>query len=496
MVIQAPNDRPQWYSSGGIHCFTQGRPLRNTANFSLPLPQPELWTSFSGENLIMSFTLKHFPKHMALAVALSTGSVFALSGVIAEPVQAEKKKKDKKSGKKQYSEAFVGAYNPINDARKVEGADIGSIVAMLPGLIAVSQSADERFVTGNTVYSVGQQAADQKLQLDGLKMMLDSGQVEAGKLGQFNFLGYQLARDLEDHDISRTLLQGAIDNNFVSGDLNSDVMKIEMSETYFRENRFKEGLQVLDAEIQARAAAGRPVTERIFSRGVSVGYRNEVTPEIYSLVNRWVTAYPATKNWRDAVNITRQLNDYGVQETLDLLRLAFKVDALKESIEYIDYVDAADARRLPQEVQTVIQAGYSSGRISRDDAYLAESLRLAKSRISADKAELPALARDARAASARLRTVLAAGDAFLNYGDNAKAEEFYSKALNMAGVDRAQTLTRLGIAQAELGKFADAKSSFDQVQGSRAHIAQLWSTYVDTKMVTPTPPAIAASPAS
>jgi hypothetical protein len=59
----------------------------------------------------------------------------------------------------------------------------------------------------------------------------------------------------------------------------------------------------------------------------------------------------------------------------------------------------------------------------------------------------------------------------------------------MPGADRATALTRLGIAQAEQGKFAEAKATFAQVEGARQPIAMLWSAYADQK-------AAAAAPAA
>ena len=85
---------------------------------------------------------------------------------------------------------------------------------------------------------------------------------------------------------------------------------------------------------------------------------------------------------------------------LDLLRLSFRVNALQEKYEYIDYVEAADPRRLPKEVETVIQHGYSTGRISRDDIFVADSLRTATGRLESDLADLPALESDARSPDA------------------------------------------------------------------------------------------------
>src|SRR3546814_2374470 len=90
----------------------------------------------------------------------------------------------------------------------------------------------------------------------------------------------------------------------------------------------------------------------------------------------WIGDYPSATNWRDAINIARNLNTFEVGEMLDLLRLSFRVGAMTEKFEYIEYVEAADARRLPKEVETVIQHGYAKGRISKDDIFVADSLRV------------------------------------------------------------------------------------------------------------------------
>ena len=429
-------------------------------------------------------------RHLALAIALATGSVVAMSGVIADPAHAQKKKK---KGKKDYSETFVAAYNPINEALNTEGADPKSVMPQVANLFAASVSADERFLAGNTAYAIGLKAEDRQMQFDGMKLMLGSGQVGLEQLGQYNFIAFQLARALEVHDQSRTYLAQAINYNFTTESINPTIMRIEMSETFFREDRFKEGLAELKGAIDANEASGKKVDEAWYRRGLTVAFNNNIQPEVYGFVTDWVAAYPSEKNWRDAVNITRQLNDYGAAETLDILRLGQRLGTLQDQIEYLDYVEAADPRRLPQEVKSVIEAGYAAGVVSRDDIYLSESLQTAKSRIASDRADLPALERDARASGAGLRTVMAAGDAFLSYNQMAKAEEFYTKALGMPGVDRSLASTRLGIAQVEQGKLTDAKGSFAQVQGSRGPIALLWMSYIEMKSAAAAP-AVAALP--
>ena len=177
---------------------------------------------------------------------------------------------------------------------------------------------------------------------------------------------------------------------------------------------------------------------------------------------------------------------------LDLLRLSLRVNALRDKVEFSDYVEAADARRLPKEVKRVIELAYSTGNVSRDDIYLADALKVADSRIAADERDLPALENDAKAASAGLRTVMAAGDTFLSYSQYGKAESFYQKALGMPGVNAAEAQTRLGIAQVEQGKYDEALASFAKVNGKRTPIARLWAAYARQMMGAAT----AASPAS
>jgi tetratricopeptide (TPR) repeat protein len=260
-----------------------------------------------------------------------------------------------------------------------------------------------------------------------------------------------------------------------------------MAESYFSEGLYAEGLSYLAQAIADRKAKGEQVDAQWYRRGIAVAYNNKIEPQVYDLVVQWVRDYPAEENWRDAINLTRNLNDYEGQELLDLLRLSRKAGVLKDKTDYIFYIEAADARRLPKEVKDIIDQAYATGAVGKDDIFVADSLAIANSRIKTDMAELPALERDANAASAGLRTVLAAGDTFLSYGEYAKAAGFYQKSLSMPGVDRNTALTRLGIAQVGMGDFAAALETLSQVSGSRMPIAKLWSAYAAEQLAAAAP---------
>ena len=126
----------------------------------------------------------------------------------------------------------------------------------------------------------------------------------------------------------------------------------------------------------------------------------------------------------------------------------------------------------------VIDKGMASGALS--GAYVTESRTLANARMAADKASLPASAAKAASSSSGVEA-LSTGDAYLNYGDAAKAEALYKMALSKSGVDKDRVLTRLGIAQFDQGKYADARASFKQIGGARTSLARLWLAFVNSK---------------
>lgn len=416
-------------------------------------------------------------RNFALAIALASGSALLVAPAFTDAAHAQKKDKKKEEAKAQYSKEFLAAYKPLEAALAAPGADIASLKPQLSAMVPLAVSPDEQQAAGGMIYNAGATSKDMSLQLQGMEMLLASGKVAPEQVARYNFTAYQLANELKNFAKARQYLQAAIDTNFTSERISTADLEITMAEIDFAEGQYVAGLEYLSKAIANRKAKGLPVDTAWYRRGITVAYSNQVVPQIYDLVVQWVGDYPAEDNWRDAVNLTRNLNSYEGPEALDLLRLARKVGALRDKQDYILYIEAADARRLPKEVKDLIDQAYAAGAVSKDDIYVADSLTTANGRIKTDMAELPVLEKDANAASAGLRTVFAAGDAFLSYGEYAKAAGFYEKSLGMAGVERNTALTRLGIAQVGMGDYAAAQATLAKVDGGRAPIAKLWSAY-------------------
>lgn len=420
---------------------------------------------------------------LALAIALATGGAVVATAVFPTEASAQRRERDRDRDKQEapagggYGDAFRAAYVPLDEKLKVEGGDISGIRPELQALAGTLTTQDEKLAGGSLIFNAAVRLEEPTLQLQGMELMLESGMLPAEQIGRYNFIAYQLSNNMGQFAKSRRYLQAAIDNNFTTDQIDRASLEITMAESFFAENNFAQGFEYLMESIESRKSQGIAIDEQWYRRGITVAYENQVTPTVYEIASMWLADYPSESNWRDSINIARNLNSFQPAEMLDLFRLSRSTGALQEPSDYDYYVEAADARRLPKEVKEVIEEGLAAGDIAQSNLYLTEALEIANGRIASDRADLPALERDAMAASAGLRTVVAAGSAFLSYGEYAKSAQFYERALGMPGVDTNEALTRLGIAQVGMGNYAAARETFGKVTGTRTPIAGLWSSY-------------------
>jgi hypothetical protein len=307
-------------------------------------------------------------------------------------------------------------------------------------------------------------------------MMIDSGRVPAADVGKYNYLAGQLAYNDKDYAASRDFINAAIAAGYSEND-----PEVLLAETYFAQGQAAQGVGVLDKAIAARVAAGQTVPDTWIKRGLAMAYQAKLAPQSAKYAGMLAQYYPSKDTWGDAIAIQRNMNDYDGQDLLDLMRLASATGSLRSERDYVDYINSADARRLPGEVSRVVDAGIAAGMLKANDPFVTEVRGIAGPRMAADKADLPGLERDASAANATALTVTAAGDAFLSYNDYAKADKYYTAALAKPGADTARILTRLGIAQLGEGKTAEAQATFAKVEGARQAIARLWGIYAAQK---------------
>ncbi|WP_067911149.1 hypothetical protein [Novosphingobium fuchskuhlense] len=435
--------------------------------------------------------MKFVAARAALAVALSTG--LAAGGVLLGAAPAIAKDKEAPKGGS-YSKEFVAAAAPLQkviqdiQAAKAKGtpdaqikAGLGDAAAKMTTVEAAVKTGQDRFTVGNWAVVLGGVLQDNGMRARGIKNMIDSGMVEADKLPTFNgYLG-SFAYSAKDY-------QGAIEplTKAVQGNVADDAVAEMLADSYTQLGKPAEGIAALKVAYDTRKAAKGAIPDGWYTRGKIIAYKAKLGPQAIEWATLEVAEHPNPLNWLGAGQLTREFGNFGKEESLDLGRLflrsgAFDNDKQYVAREFIEYVQAADPRRLPGETVKVIELGLSKGALEQSDMFVSDSLTQAKGRIAADKASLVGLEKDARAA-ADGKLAVATADAYLSYDNPAKAEELYQLALTKGGtIDKDRALTRLGIAQFDQDKYEAAKASFAQVTGVRAPLARLFSVLAADK---------------
>ncbi|MBC2650773.1 tetratricopeptide repeat protein [Novosphingobium aerophilum] len=417
-----------------------------------------------------------FVSRAALTAALALGLA---GGMVATAAPAlAKEAKDAKAEGPKLSKAFITLAGPLqNDMAKAKDqASAAALKDKVLAALAAAQTVDDKFFAGNFAIQIGQTGKDSGLMKTGLETVIGSGKLTGPELGKYNYYLGGMAFDAKDYAGARTAFSNAVAAGYVENDVQA-----LLAETYFATNELPKGLEVLGAAITARKAAGSVPPKEWYIRGLSVAYKAKTYEQAFGFGAGLVEAYPSTDNWADAIGLARTAGRFQAQETLDLMRLMDATGSYRDTSDYAEYLQAADARRAPAEVLKILDEGVKSGKLSPSDVFVNENKTIAQARLAADKASLPPLEKDALLPTASTATVMAAGDAFLSYDQWAKAEGFYQTALGKPGVDADRALTRLGIAQFEQGKFADAQATFGKVNGVRKPIAQLWAIFAGQK---------------
>ena len=428
-----------------------------------------------------------------LSTALAAGVALGAMGVATTPAMAQKKEKPAKPSKTPYSKEFVVAAGPLQakveairaakaqvDA-KAPGAQVALDAAlagaapMMQAAEAAIMNADDRLAAGQLAINLGGYLNDVPMRQRGAKMILDSGKLEAAKVPDFQFYLGNFAYSNKDYATAAAALQAAVAGNYAG----AEAAEL-MVDAYAKAGQPAQGLAALKAAVAAKRAANQPVPEQWLKRANVVAYNAKLANESMDWALTQVELYPNNFNWLGSSQLVRRFGNYTPNETIDLFRLmmrsgAFNNDPKLLGNEYKEYIEAADPRRLPGEVVMVIDKGKAAGALTGQ--WPNDMRALAAGRIAADKASLPA----APGATSNGVTLLSTGDAWLNYADAAKAEAFFKAALAKGGVDKDRVLTRIGIAQVDQGKYAEARATFKQVGGTRTPLARLWLAYVNSK---------------
>lgn len=458
--------------------------------------------------MFSKFRHGHLLGNCALALALAVAG----TQLAAPAYAADKKEKAAPAPKMSFSKPFVAAAQPLEKAiaaaktradvvaaeqalnaatnayntaqgsaarkaaaaqRDAALAQLGAAVApekaQLEAALAVATVVDDKYMWGSLATKVGVLAQDRALIRRGYETSLSTGKYPAEDVPKVqNALG-QMCYDLKDYACAQSNLTAAL-----AAGIKGDSTEALLAESYIAQNQIPQGLDVLWKAISSRKAAGTLAPKDWYSRGLGVAYKNKLLDQASMFANGLVDAYPTKENWAGAIGVVRLVGKYEIQERLDLMRLMQRTGSLTEGTDYAEFIQAADPRRLPAEVLPVLEEGLKNGKLEAGDIFVSEARAQATARVAEERPTLPALEKSASAPTATGNSMAATADALLSYGQAAKAEALYNAALAKGGVDTDRVLTRIGIAQYDQAKYADAQATFAKVGGIRKPLAQLW----------------------
>ncbi|MDF0544091.1 hypothetical protein PX699_17195 [Sphingobium sp. H39-3-25] len=430
---------------------------------------------------------------MRFVSPVALGLMLGLAGttMLAAPAAvAKEKEKAPAEAKRNYSKELIAAVQPVQKAAQAK--DYAGMTAGMPAVEAAVKTPDDKFMLGNLQLNLGIGQNDKAMQRKGLETMLASGADLGADGAKFAFFAGQLALDAKDYDPAIANLTKATEQNYPGSST-----PLLLAEAYFQKAISlsesakgqlvpaakpvaAQGLPYLKKAIEMEKAAGTAVPATWYNRGFTMSYLAG-TPDAAEWSRLNLAADPSPRNWRIMV---RGYQDSHPQltrpESLDLMRLALATGSLESEYDFAEYADAAQRSGLLGEVKAVIEKGRATGKLA--PTKLNDIYTIAADGVGRDKASLPASeAAAGKAANGKLASTT--GDAYLGYGDYAKAISLYRLALQKGAPDANETNTHLGIALALSGDTAGAKAAFGTVSGTgaRKDIADMWLTWLDLK---------------
>lgn len=414
-----------------------------------------------------------FVSPVALGLMLATAGMSF--GVSVPSAVAKEKEKGPQAPKLKLSKGFLDPIRKVNDA--LTKKDIEGAKAALPAAEAAMVSNDDRYQYYSLLLNLSIASNDAAMQNDALKGMLATGLVPQEQLGQFNAIVANNELAAKNYDSALAYAEKAKAAGADAGEINPVMAQIVWANAGNDKAQIARGLDLFKQGIDAMKAAGKPVPAQWYQVGVSKAAAADL-PQLKDWAKMAFEVDPSGENLRTVLRVFQRNNPTMTnRENLDVMRLMSASGGLALKPDYTEYAEMAFKSGVFGEAKSAIDAGRAKGVLTSGDG--ADTYTVSSQRIAGDKASLAAAERDAMKSSTG-KIAAATADAYLGYGDYAKAVELYKAALEKGSIDAAEVTTRLGIAQLKAGDREGAKATFAKVSGGvRGEIAQYWLAWLN-----------------
>lgn len=414
---------------------------------------------------------------IGLTSSLALGALaFAAVPALAQDAKAEKKAKKEKPAAKVKANLTPAFEKEISQVQKlVAEKKAAEAEAKLAVAAPLAQTPDDKYYVGAMRQSIAVLNNNNDAQLMiAIAEQLDSGSalMPATSGAQFSSVLGRRAYDKNDYATAVKRLEAA--QKYGANDGSSLIF---LADSYVKTGRTAEGIAIAKKAIEAERAAGRKPPSSWFTSLRSSAYKAGLAAETGEWSRMLVAEHPTPDNLHDMAGFYINIAKPGDRPRVDAFRLMYDTKSMIAGSEYTEFADLLIRVKMPGEAAAVLKEGMANGKIPAT-SQKAKDLMPTDAAIAADRASLNQSEKGARAAATGGPAANNA-EAFMGYGEYAKAIDLYRLALTKggAGFDADETNLRLGIALLKAGQKAEATAAFAKVGGQRAELAKHWATW-------------------
>jgi tetratricopeptide (TPR) repeat protein len=270
-------------------------------------------------------------------------------------------------------------------------------------------------------------------------------------------------------------------NRAIKGGFADDEMKTLVGQSYYLKGDYKGTLKYYDDMVVTQIKSGQVPKDEALQLALSACVKLNDSDCTTKELERLVEYHPKPEYWQNLLYSVRSMPNLSDKVTMQIYRLMFELDVLKDPSDYTEMAQLAIEQGNPGEAQHVLEKGIQKG-VFNDARTKDKNNRLlesAKKAAQTDLASLPKVEKDADASTTGDKNV-GVGLAYLGYQQYDKALDQLNKGVTKGGVrSDAEAHLLLGIAQLKNGKKDDAVKSFKAVKGdpNLERVAELWSLH-------------------
>lgn len=375
------------------------------------------------------------PASQAMAQKKAKAPSFKFSKQV-QPLLAE-------AQKKQQAEDHAGALEILNRAGAIE-----------------SRNDDDSYMISMLKLNSAIALKDNAMIEQALETALATGHVPADEAVKFHQnLG---AFAVQRNDYKKAIAEF---NKVIEAEPGNTELMVQLAELQRRDGDSNGAIQSINQAIKVKEDAGERADETWYRRSLAIAYDKKLPTQTTQASEALLKAYPNATNWRDVLVIYRDNNKLDDQSNLDVLRLLQANSALTGERDYVEFAETASLNGLPGEAKSVLDEGIQKGALEAGKPVVKELVGIVSPKVASDRRSLPGLEKEAGSAR-NGRMAFGTADAYLGYGEYAKAAQLYKIALEKGGVDADTVNTRLGLALGKTGDKAGAEAALKAISSS------------------------------